>query len=74
MWHKGVRWHHVESDIMKEGPWTETSWRWGIVEHKYLVLKCCLKQMPKEWRNHRQFFSKHRVVQYGDYYRQLHLS
>ena len=26
MWHKGVRWHHVESDILKEGPGTETSW------------------------------------------------
>ena len=26
MWHKGVRWHHVESDILKEGPGTKTSW------------------------------------------------
>ena len=26
MWHKGVRWQHVESDILKEGPGTETSW------------------------------------------------
>ena len=26
MWHKGVRWHHAESDILKETP--ETSWRW----------------------------------------------
>ena len=26
IWHKGVRWHHVESDILKEGPGTETSW------------------------------------------------
>ena len=26
MWHKGVGWHHVESDILKEGPGTETSW------------------------------------------------
>ena len=25
MWHKGVRWHHVESDILKEGPGTKTS-------------------------------------------------
>ena len=25
MWHKGVRWHHVESGILKEGPGTETS-------------------------------------------------
>ena len=26
MWHKGIRWHHFESDILKEGPGTETSW------------------------------------------------
>ena len=26
MRHKGVRSHHVESDILKEGPGTETSW------------------------------------------------
>ena len=24
-----VRWHHVESDILKEGPGTETSWEVG---------------------------------------------
>ena len=23
MWHKGVRWHRVESDILKEGPGTK---------------------------------------------------
>ena len=27
MWHKEVRWHHVESDILKEGPGTETSYQ-----------------------------------------------
>ena len=26
MWHKGVRCHHVESDILKESPGTKTSW------------------------------------------------
>ena len=26
MWHKGVRWHRVEPDILKEGPGSETSW------------------------------------------------
>ena len=26
MWHKGVRWRRVESDILKEGPGTKTSW------------------------------------------------
>ena len=27
LWHKGVRWHHVESDILKEGPEAKTSWK-----------------------------------------------
>ena len=26
MWHKGVRWHHVKSDILKEIPGAKTSW------------------------------------------------
>ena len=26
MWHKGVRWHHVESDILKESQGAKTSW------------------------------------------------
>ena len=26
MWHKGVRWHRIESNILKEGPGTKTSW------------------------------------------------
>ena len=26
MWHEGVRRHHVESDILKEGPGTKLSW------------------------------------------------
>ena len=26
MWHKGIRWHHVESDILRERPGTKTSW------------------------------------------------
>ena len=25
MWHKGVHWHRVESNILKEGPGTKTS-------------------------------------------------
>ena len=24
MWHKGLRWYHVESDILREGPGTKT--------------------------------------------------
>ena len=26
MWHKGVRWHHIKSGILKEGPRAKTSW------------------------------------------------
>ena len=26
MWHKGVRWHRVKSDILRDGPGTKTSW------------------------------------------------
>ena len=26
MWHKGVCWHRVESNILKEGPGTKTLW------------------------------------------------
>ena len=29
MWHKGVRWHRIESNILKEGPGTKTSW-WNV--------------------------------------------
>ena len=35
MWHKGVRWHHVESDILifwKKVQWQKHPGRWGIVE------------------------------------------
>ena len=34
MWHKGVRWCHVESDILKEGPGAKHPGRWEITERK----------------------------------------
>ena len=51
MWHKGVRWHHVESDILKEGPGTETSGRWGIVEHQIPSIKVLFKTNAKSHKN-----------------------
>ena len=46
MWHKGVRWHHVESDILKERPGTETSWD-VIVEHQIPSIKVLFKTNAK---------------------------
>ena len=37
MWHKGVRWHHVESDILKEGPGEKQPRRWEIAERKIVL-------------------------------------
>ena len=34
MWHKGGRWHHVESDILKEGPGAKYTGRWEIAERQ----------------------------------------
>ena len=51
MWHKGVRWHHVESDILKEGPGTETSWVWGIVEHQIPSIKVLFKTNAKSHKH-----------------------
>ena len=34
IWRKGVRWHHVESNILKEGPGGKTSWE--IAERQML--------------------------------------
>ena len=39
MWHEGVRWHHVESDIPKEGPGTKHPGRQEIVEHQIPSIK-----------------------------------
>ena len=43
MWHKGVRWHHVESSILKEGPGAKHTGRWGIAERKIPSVKMLFK-------------------------------
>ena len=43
MWHKGFRWHHVKSDIQKEGSRTKHPGRWGIVEHQIFSIKVLFK-------------------------------
>ena len=39
MWHKGVRWHHVESNILKKVQGQKHPGRWGIVEHQIPSIK-----------------------------------
>ena len=55
MWHKRVRWHHFESDILKEGPgrWgiEEHPGRWGIVEHQKLSIKVLFKTNAKSHKH-----------------------
>ena len=51
MWHKGVRCHHVESDILKEGPGTKHPGRWGIVEHQILSIKELFKTNTKSHKH-----------------------
>ena len=43
MWQKGVRWYHVESDILKEGPGAKTFWGWEIAERKIYRVKVLFK-------------------------------
>ena len=51
MWHKGVRWHHVESDILKEGPGQKHPGRWGIVEHQIPSIKVLFKTNVKSHKH-----------------------
>ena len=39
MWHKGVRWHHVESIFLKEGPGPKHPGRLEIAEHQIPSIK-----------------------------------
>ena len=43
MWHKGVRWYHVKSDILKEGPGTKYPWGWEIAKCKIPSVKMLFK-------------------------------
>ena len=51
MWHKGVRWHHVESNILKKGPGTKHPGRWGIVEHQIPSIKVLFKTNTKSHKH-----------------------
>ena len=52
MWHKGFRWHHVKSDILKEGPGTKHPGSRGIAEHQIPSAKShkhpVIKQLSSE--------------------------
>ena len=48
---KGVRWHHVESDILKEGSGTKYRGRWGIVEHQIPSIKVLFKTNTKSHKH-----------------------
>ena len=43
MWHKGVRWYHIESDILKEDPGTKHLGKWEIAERKIPSVKMLFK-------------------------------
>ena len=47
MWHKGVIWHHVESDVLKEGPVAKTSWEVRDAEHQIHTIKVLFKSNTK---------------------------
>ena len=47
MRHKGVRWHHVEADILKGGPGAKTFRGWEIAEHPLPSIKVWFKQITK---------------------------
>ena len=44
---KIYRWHHVESDILQEGPGAKHPGRWEIAERQIHSIKMLLKQIPK---------------------------
>ena len=48
MWHKGARWHHVESDILKG---QKHPGRWGIVEHQIPSINVLFKTNVKSHKH-----------------------
>ena len=50
MWHKGVRWNHVEADILK-GPGKKHPGRWGILEHQIPSNKVLFKTYTKSHKH-----------------------
>ena len=52
MWHKEVRWHHVESDIFwKKVQGQKHPGRWGIVEHQIPSIKVLFKTNAKSHKH-----------------------
>ena len=51
MRHKGIRWHRVESDNLKEGQGTQHPGRWGIVEHQIPSIKVLFKTNTKSHKH-----------------------
>ena len=43
LWHKVVRWHHLESDILKKSQGQKHPGSWGIVEHQLPSIKVLFK-------------------------------
>ena len=50
MWHKGVRWHHVEGDILKEVPGAKHPGRWEIAERQIPSAKMLFETNTKGLR------------------------
>ena len=51
MWHKGVRWHHVESDILKEGPGTNILGDEGLKNTNIPSIKVLFKTNTKSHKH-----------------------
>ena len=52
MWHKGVRWRHVESDILIEAPGAKHPGRWEIAERQVPGVKMLFKTNTKGHKHH----------------------
>ena len=51
MWHKGVRWHYVESDTWKKVQGQKHPGRWGIVEQQIPSIKVLFKTNAKSHKH-----------------------
>ena len=51
MWHNGVQWHYVESDILKKVQGQKRPGRWGIVEHQIPSIKVLFKTNSKSHKH-----------------------
>ena len=63
MWHKRVRCHHVESDILKRGPGAKHPGRWEIAEHQIPSIKALFKTNTKSHeQSHRASGQEQKVI------------